>query len=430
MGKFSERMPTAAFQDLRRVDLVALPTLLVCAMALIWSASAVADQTPSDWGYKIAPGMVLVPSLGVGASYTNNFYYQPNDQDNESAAGLQITPGLTLLGNLGRYKFRVNAGLTAAKFKAVESGDDFLDHSVDGLFSWSLTALSNLEFTASHKRGHDPLGRDRTAVAAGNANQDVDEWGRYGAGVVYSYGAPSSRFGVNLGYHVVGKDYKTNRRVPSGLGTRFLDYNTQSARITGLYHYSGKTTFLASYKHTEIHIPNEFPGNALERSGSRDLYLVGVEWKATGKTSGDARIGYIDRGFDDARLDSFQKLAWQAGVTWSPKPRAQVRLETGRQPQVTYYLGSSFIDNRYYSAGFTYDWTARLSTVLGYRHTKQVFVSAGRDDKLNRYSLRGEYMLSALWDLSIGITNFHRDSDLAGADFDRTYLLVGVTYGG
>lgn len=420
MTNFAINTP-AACRGLRMAGYGVICVFMLCASATTWGASAAS----SGAGFKIAPGVVLLPSFGLRAIYTNNFYYQRNGQPKKGVWGYQATPRLTLLGDEGRYSFRLDGGAKAATFSAPGDKDDFVDHSVNGEFGYSLTPRNSLSLVASHKRSHDDFGLDRTEATTPAAGLDLDKWTRYKAGAVYSFGAPGTRFGLNLGYNVVGKDYQTNRAGTAG--TRYLDYNTRTASVTGLYHYSGKTTFLANVRHTNIHIAHEFPG-ALKRSGYRNMYLVGVQWQATGKTSGDARVGYLQRESKDSRVDNFGKVAWEVGVNWSPIVRAQLRLETGRMPQVTYFFNSYFIDNRYYQLSLTYDWTARIQSIMRYRHTRQDFVGLPRADNLDQYWVTATYKLTRLWKLNVGVVGYYRDSDFSVVNFDRTYVHVGVQY--
>lgn len=409
-----------------KAGLLVLGVCLTWAALPVWAAAGM-SATDANAGFKIAPGVVLLPKFGLLSTYTDNFYYQPNDQPKQVAWGYQMTPGVTLLGDEGRYNFKLDAGVNTAKFTAPGAADDYVDHSVDGQLSYVLTAKNKLFFSASHKKSHDPFGIDRTEFLPGSIDHELDKWLQYKAGALYSYGAQGSPLGLNVDYQLADRHYFTNTDSPP-IGTRFLDYRIQSGTITGLYHYSGKTTFLALYQYTNIHVPHEFPAPFPGRSGDQNTALVGVKWQATGKTSGDVRVGYVRRGFNDPRVHSAGRLSWQVRLTWLPTERAQVRLETGRSSQVSYFFQSSFINNNYYQISLNYNWTALFQTKFVYRYVRQEFVTSGRLDRLNRYSLVGNYSLGQFWTLTAGAVSFHRNSELSSADFDRTLAYVGITY--
>lgn len=406
-------------------------TTAVLAAILLGSASTGALAAADRLGVKLAPGLNLLTDVTAQLVYTDNFYYQNDNAKQRDAFGLLLTPKLHLLGDAGRYQYWLNTGVSIGGFSVATDQDDYIDRFASAGLNWDLSAMHHISVNAGHQKDHDAFGSDRTELgnfAPSLANLGLDEWTKNTGGVEYRLGTSGGTFGLKLGYSFLNKDYDTNRNVPlpSGapVGTRFLDYDTQTIHLTGLYNYSGKTSFVAEWLHTDIHIPHDFVGFP-SREAKQDVYRVGAIWKATGKTSGDVRIGYLDRKYDDSARSDFSKVNWVAGVTWTPFSRTRFRVETGRAAQDTFLAGSGFIDLRFYDVKWTYDWTPRFQHTLGYNHSKFSFTDTSRDDKVDEYSLLGNFLLSRYWKLQAGVRYQDRSSSAPNRDYKRTYAYMG-----
>jgi len=384
-----------------------------CALASVLSWPANAQD---------AGGSRIESELRLTGAYTDNFYYATPDSGEEtSTLGGIIAPRLAYRGS--RDRFDVTAGLEAeaATFDVPESTDDYLDGKAGAGLTMLASRRSRFDLRGGFQRGHDPFGTNRTENAAAR-DADLDIWHQATGGATFRYGTPEAVLNAEVGVSTLAKSYQTNEAA-----TRFLDYDSTAMQYTLYYNISPKTAALFDYVRTGVEFDESF-GGADTRSGAEYRMRAGMRWLATAKTSGDIRVGYFRREFDNTAI-SEGGFDWQAGVQWAPRARTVLELNTARASQESYRADSNVSITRSGAAIWRQNWTARTSTSLRFGTTRSEFIGAGRDDTLYNGALTLDHQLRRSLSLVLGVETFSRDSNDPSSEFDRFSSYLGIRLG-
>jgi hypothetical protein len=357
--------------------------------------------------------------VGAVAHFSDNFYNQPRNQS--SGWGTLLAPGITYVKQ--STKLELESGLEAeyGLFSLPGSKDDFLDYGVRLKLATQPTLRNHFRLDGSYRHGHDPFGVDRTEDATA-VDTDLDEWNRAQGALHYRYGAPGAMLNAEVGVGGLDKTYTTNRSATEPLG-----YDQTTFDYALFYNYSSKTAALIDFSRSDFEF--ERPLGVVDlRAGELYRARVGVKWLATGKTSGDVRVGYRRRLFDSGS-PNLEGVDWEAGVDWQPVPRTSLRLETARSEQESYRAEARVIDIRSLSLDWKYNVTARTRATSRLAHVEANFDTSPRDDTLLDASVGVEHLvLSYLWAVgSLGYVT--RDSSVADREYDRLNAFVGVRLG-
>jgi hypothetical protein len=280
---------------------------------------------------------------------------------------------------------------------------------------------SRFDLRAGFQRGHDPFGTNRTEDATVRST-DLDIWHNVTGGATFHYGAPEARLNAEIGFSGLARDYQTNKS-----STRFLNYNSTSAQYTLFYNYSPKTSGLVDFVRTGIKVDESF-GPVDDRSGQEYRFRTGMRWLASGKTSGDVRVGYFVRTFDNTSF-SDEGFDWQAGIQWAPRERTVIALETARASQESYRADTFVNITRSGNLRWAQNWTAKTNTTLRVGETTTAFIGAGRNDRLYNAGLEVNQAFTRYVSLVLGLDVFNRQSNDPSAEFDRFTSYLGIRLG-
>lgn len=362
----------------------------------------------------------LRASVGAAGFYTNNFYYQSSGE--EAAQGFLLRPQVVYLGETRKVGLFAKAAAEYGMFSAPRSEDDYLDGNLGVKLALTPTLRNRFYLDLAYALGHDPFGIDRTenSVASG---VDLDQWRTTTTGGRYRYGAPGARINGEIGVSVFDKQYTTNRSVTDPLG-----YTATTVDYQVFYNYSPKTIALLDFSRTGNDFDEPFPGQPDTRSGPTWRTLVGVKWLATAKSSGDVRVGYRKREFDNGS-NEFQGLDWSAGVQWSPTVPWVLELKTGRSEAAGFAPDTQTIDVRASSVTVTRSIDARSKFKAELGMVRSSFFGNTRVDNSRNLAVNFERRARErlYWVGDLGYNT--RDSNAAGRDFSRWSAAVGLRYG-
>jgi hypothetical protein len=387
-----------------------------------WGAGCAAIAVAIMSGSAAAQGSfdssrVSADVLGEG-TYTDNFYYNTADEPQEAAFGAVIAPHAAYKGTKGRLDLLAEVTGELATFNTEGGMDDYEDGRAGLNSSWLATRRGRLDLRASYERSHDPFGINRTEDASVQ-NRELDIWHAMQAGMLFHYGAPEATLNTEVGLSALQKAYQTNEAE-----TRFLDYTSTSLQYTVFYNFSAKTAMLFDFVRSDIQFDESF-GAVDTRSGDEYRLRTGVRWFATGKTSGDLRVGVYRRYFEEIQA-SEKGLDWQATVKWAPRARTLIDLEAGRGSQESYRADTNVNITRSVTARWTQYWGARLSSRLSAARVTTEFVGLGRKDTAYNLRLGLDYMLSQSLSAVIAAESFNRTSNEPTSEFDRTSAFAGI----
>lgn len=382
-------------------------------LALLSMATAAGAQSLDE-------GTRVNLSLETGLSYTDNFYYTPETMDQDEGAGVLVKPALSLSRAQPRFSFALGTEGEVGFFDTV-SEDRYQDYAFFLNADWKPAMRHRFGYTSRLEYDHDAFGTERSEGTL-RENRELDEWRRIRNEVQYQHGLPADTFNLELTVAASGKDYTTNQST-----TRFLDHQIIAGETSLIYNYSPKTRVFLNVIAAHNSQDEVAPG-AIDRSANEYRYLLGTRWAGSGKTSGDIRLGYVERKRADSRREDFSGLDWRAQVTWSPLATRSFGFSGGRSGQESYLNNVDFLNNHFYSLQWTEDWTERARTKLTVGYVDSEFVGTARQDELVRASLEGEYRLAQRLTLLGQVGQASRDSNTSIFDYDRLSSYLGLRY--
>lgn len=395
--------------------------LTTCSLVLAAPAARAADD---DVDLDSSRTRLSVRSVGY---YTDNAYNSPDScaapctSGKTAAIGAVVTPELKLIAQTRKVNF---SSLLIAEYGAFDlpgSQDDYLDGTLDLRLVVQATVRNQLRLGGGFKAGHDPFGVDRTEDATFR-DLELDLWNQTSGSMHYRYGAAGAKINAEVGVSAYTKEYTSNRA-----DTEVLDYKATTLDYAVFYNYSPKTAALVDFSRTDYSFDQFFAG-VDTRGGELYRARAGMRWLATAKTSGDVRVGYRRRVFDQGAAD-IEGADWEAGIDWAPVPRSTVRLATAHSEQQSYTAGARVIDIESVSLAWTHNLTARTRSRVMLERLSAGFEGSTRDDEILAAQGTLEYLaLSYLWLVgNVGMTT--RDSTVADREYDRLNAFVGVRLG-
>ncbi len=394
-----------------------IATSVCCGLLVAIGGAALAEDQEGALGMKVGAGSRLLLSLGVGTRYASNYYYQEDDE--ESAIGLVVRPSALLLTDRGALRYQFSATAEAGAFDLEGDADDYIDGGLGAKFDWKPLTRHYFSGGASWISDHDTFGTRRTE-ASGLLDRKLDRWEQTAGNLLYRFGAPEAKINLEGELSAYDREYTTNRD-----STQFLDFDSVSLRGTAYYKISSKTSLLAEVIGADIDYDKIALGSA-SRSGEITRYRLGARWLATGKTTGDVRLGRVERDFDSSVQKDYDEFDWQVSVNWEPRTRDRLSLTTGREPEESYLNAASLIDNRYYRLRWEHDWTSMFKSRLTYTFSDLDFRGIDRLDEVQEWSLDLEYKPARRWALFGEIALQERDSNQVLRDYDNTVISAGI----
>lgn len=451
-------MRPAIVRDAHRRAGLATALLLACAPALAQDGVAALAED-------IAEGSRFLLSAELGATYTDNFFNQPETGLQQEAFGAVLMPAVGYSFAVPRFRFGTVLQGEIATFDVPSSIDDYEDAAFRMTLDWLSAARHRFGYALDLQFDHDPFGSDRTESSPFQ-NRELDRWTGFANQVRYRYGLPTAPINLELRGDIRKREYTSNRDdacfnaandtvgcdSPAAtrvvLGARFLDWESAAGQATLLYNISNKSALLADVVLSQQTFENHAVGTVI-RDGRELRYRVGARWLATARTSGDVRVGMVQRSSEDPRREDFESVDWQANVGWTPLSYMQFNLQTGRRSLESYLGDTEFIDSEYHGVDWTWNWTPRFQTKTHVTYTHLDFVgsdsqpgnpadSRTREDKIWWYGLEALYRIArpltlvARTDFSSRDSNFDGDpadgSSQIERDYDRFNAYVGVRY--
>jgi hypothetical protein len=383
-----------------------------CAAVIValWSAGATAQEN-----FDSARASA---DVGLSGVFTDNFYFNASDEPQEAAFGGLVSPRAAYKGTRGRFDFLAQASGEIATFNTPGGMDDYEDFRAGLNTSWLATRRGRLDLRAGYERSHDPFGINRTEDATVQ-DRELDLWNSMQAGMLFHYGAPEATLNAEVGLSTLAKTYETNKSQ-----TRFLDYTKTSLSYTLFYNVSPKTAVLFDFVRDDIQMDRSF-GPVDTRSGDEYKVRAGLRWLATGKTSGDLRVGAYRRAFEETTVED-EGLDWQASVQWAPRARTLLDLEAARGSQESYRADVNVNITRSLTARWKQYWGVRLNSQVTIGQTETDFVGISRRDTAYNVRLGLDYMLSQSLTAVMAAESFNRTSNDPTSEFDRLSAYAGI----
>ncbi|WP_221800655.1 outer membrane beta-barrel protein [Oceanobacter mangrovi] len=381
-------------------------------VALAATASAAANAVEPE-GIMLGSGVTLLPGVEVSISDNNNIYLE--DGDENSAVITRVRPNAALNADLGATQLQAYYELESGSYDS-DSDNNYLDQLLT--LGADIEATSRMAFGAdlTMNKGHDDRGTGSLQTDTTNSI-DPSEYTELTLGGDFTYGADSAFANVTAYASTYSKEYDNNKTITEELN---YDKTTLGAEL-GLK-VSSATRVLFELRNSEI----SYSKSAGEyKDGSLLTFLVGASWDITGKTTGEFKVGTAKRSFDTSGMKEKSSFSWEGNVSWSPKSYSTVTLTTSQSSNESTGIGS-FIDNNYSAVNWDHEFSTKWALNANASMNNDDYVDGDRTDKTVAFGIKGIYSPNKMVDVTGGLEKSKRDSDAAGADYDKQVLSLGV----
>jgi polysaccharide biosynthesis protein VpsM len=356
---------------------------LAIMTALAFASAGVQAVDPQ--AIKTESGFDITPLLSTGLKYDDNI---TSVSANETDSWI-----MTVLPSV---KASRDDGVTSLEFSAAayhgnyfsSSSDNFTDTLLGGLFDTQLSEQGKLNVKADMVWGHEDRG---TGITEG-LNNNLDDPTRFNNQTLsgyYEYGAVAAPARVRFGARYFNKEYMNQRE------TSIVD------------------------------IGYDFVDPEASRDSKETNVKAGAEWQISALTSGEFKLGYQKKEFDDSTRDDFSGVAWTVNANWSPLTYSNFDFGTGRRSKDP-LQGGDYIKETTYTLRWNHNWSEALQTQLTYNRLEEDYVGINREDENDSYTASIKYAFRRFVDVSLFTTATDKTSSVPGIEFDRN--IVGVNF--
>lgn len=398
------------------VAIFALPSLSISAVPYGYG-DGVEFNVSTDNPISLGSGNDFFGEYTLGLFSTSNVTRASSEERSANAAFLGV--GTAVRRDTGKSLFWVGVDARSIAHDGFNQADSL---DANGLFAGELNrgGMNRLRFNLGSRLGHDALG-DEQVVA--NQEENIDRWRQDDFGLNYHLGRNSTRLGLDLFIEGRSKEYLNNRS-----STETLDYSRFDYGMILTAAYSSKTQFLAGGRYSDVAYDESSAAQLRDADVAR--HFLGVRWLATAKTSGEVRVGLLERKPKNGG-DSESGFSWRALVDWKPRTYSTVRLAADVVEEETILSSASFVQNSTITLSWAHAWNAYwdTSSYVRYRESEYFGLSSTRADSVSQVGVSLGYKLNRKTQLRFNTDVAKRDSDDNSFDYRRVDFSVSVKAG-
>lgn len=385
---------------------LAVMVALACASTQVFAVEPQSFQTGS--------GFDITPLLTTGLKHDDNVAStSANEVDSWI---LTVQPSLKAVLDDGVSKTELTAAVANGTYFD-SSDDNFTDTLLGALFDTQLSEQGKFNAKADLIWSHEDRGTGITEGLGGGQ----DEPTRYNSQTVssyYEYGAKAAPARVRVGAKYFNKAYMNQREV-----TQFRDYDSL---LGGVNFYYDTLSGVSAVLETSVEDTSyDFVDPTAPRDSKDTNVKVGAEWQITALTSGEAKIGYQKKNFDDSAREDSSGVAWTVNANWSPLSYSVFNVGTGRKAKDP-LQGGDYIKETTYVVGWNHNWSETVQTNLSYNRMEEDYVGLVRKDENDSYTASVKYAFRRFVDVSLFTTVTDKTSSVPGIEFDRN--ITGIIF--
>ena len=296
--------------------------------------------------------------------------------------------------------------------------DDYDDHTFSFDAEMSPSDVVAIDFGASYGMLHDNRGEVSSEGIIALTRAEPDDYDISNVDLELDFGRESAMLGFCVKASQTDIEYQNNR---SNTVFRDRDETCLAARAYGKLS-GGKTKFFIEVSDEDFSY-DETPilGGTLD--SNEQGYAVGVEWEATGKTTGAIKIGEVDKDFDAASKGEESITVWDVDVTWSLRTYSHVLLSAANTLGETNGTGD-FIESTDYTISWLHAWSEQVSTTISLSIGEDDYIRSLRSDDRESISVSIDYDWKRWVSVGEGYSYRERDSNNSLFDYEKNVFTV------
>ncbi|MDR9828613.1 outer membrane beta-barrel protein [Vibrio sp. FNV 38] len=391
---------------------ISLLTLL--STSFVWAR-------PFNYEFSEQRSQGFTPFINAELGHNSNVTHS---SDHEISSGFAtLTPG-------GEYTFRKGESrfsglyIADAGYYFDSSDDSYFDQYVELNASMLFGIRHRLELIYGFHDTHEERGQGVTEGISQQVN-DLIEYQQQQFLSTYTFGAHQAKGQIRVHAGLESRQYQNYRMISQTDGTKYSDYDSLNYGGRFLYRIRGESqAFIGidrqdrQYDYTQVGLAS--------RDSVSDYYAIGALWQISGKTRGEASIGYQSKDFDSNSFQDFSGLSWRANLTWQPKNQTRFKLRTSQSAQDPDRYGG-YTDETYVGLAWEQQWRDRLLSTLGASWKGSQFndgLYEGRNDDVLSALVKLEYKYNR--QLSFGGQWEYEDKTSNNNNVEYTQHIFGV----
>lgn len=293
-----------------------------------------------------------------------------------------------------------------------ESQNDLTDHTAEGMFQYNLPGGLSLQLVDQWKRAHDDFRLD--ASVDGQVQKYYD-----------------NIFQVSLQH-----SFSEKIRLQGNYSNYYLDFDSidreyrnridNTYELFLFYNYSPKTSFFINGEYIILDFDT-----ATENDASQYYVYGGMQWRPSPKTNIRARLGYVDKTFDDDMFEGADGFAMELIAIQHFTPKTSLQLTASSNIDLPDSNDYNYMRNNFLRLTYLQQISEKISARIGgyvgfrdYRGGNQ----ADRDDTFYRFIPELRWELKRWVEASLGYTFEKRDSNIELLDYDTNKIFLNVTF--
>ncbi len=366
------------------------------------------NESHSGSGFPLGP-FRLLPTLGLTVGYDSNLLFT---EDNELESWFtKLSPGLRLDAGGETNNFAVTYQGDWANYQDSPL-DNYRDNRFDLNWFYNPKVRHAFALDAFYNRGRDPRGTGSREGEQARLALEPDEFRSTGLNGMYRFGAPGARGNLVVEGGVGKREYLNNEEF-----TVFRNRDEDNLGASFYWRLGGNTRGIVSAKQSS------FDYDVSDLDSTENRYLVGAEFDFSGKTTGKALIGRLEKDFDASNRADFTGVMWRVGAQWRPRTYSVLDLTTGRDSTETNGTGD-FILRRDVTLAWTHSWSDRFRTSVDGGVAEDEYQGASRTDDVIFYGVGGQYDFRDWIRFGAGLKAYERDSSVSNLNYDRLQGLL------
>ena len=391
------------------------------AMAVPTQTLAAVTQTGPAAIY--AGPVAITPTTSFDTQYRDNIYLQ--ESDTTSSWIFVASPAVNAVVQDRQNRYQVGYEGQTSRYREDSSNDryDYFDHtfSSDAHMEFSERRIVNVY--ASWAFLHEDRGTGLTEGLVGEFISEPVEYDQRDVGSSLQLGSNGGgpRLQFRAGY--MDREYQNFEEV-----TRTRDRDATTLGTTFFYPIAPKTDLLAEYTYKDIQYPNPFE-DAPSLDSHENSLMVGAQWEMTPNLKSTARVGYVDKSFDNSERENWDGVGWSLSLWMKPREQDTIVVETSRAPEETTREGN-FVNRVYIQATWTHVWSARVYTELGTRLGRDKYEESvnDREDDIYNVSLKAGYNFRRWANFYVGYSYDDKDSNAQNLSYEENTFMMGADF--
>ncbi|MBO6658325.1 MAG: outer membrane beta-barrel protein [Pseudomonadales bacterium] len=360
-------------------------------------------------------GAELIPTIRIQHQHDDNIFSSAIRE--ESSTITNLTPRLEYLAEKdANNRLSISYDGDWARYWQSRD-DDYIDHTFTIAGAYSGNDSYKLKVDAATAKLHDNRGEGASEGVGGITRTEPDEYDQDTFSVGLDLGKEGARFGAYFGVDTLAKEYTNNRNA-----TRFRDRDDRGFVARLFTRISGKTRGFIGYRNTDIEY-SSLTASGVTLDSDESSVLAGVEWEATGKTTGSLEVGRLTKDFDEPGSEEQDLTVWNLGVQWAPREYSIVSFNTVRDAAETNGIGA-YIEQTNHTVNWVHGWSERISSTIAATIGDDEYPGSTREDDRADYTIGVDYDWQRWASIGFRMQYSDRDSNVDLFDFDRRRIFV------